>query len=99
MIGLPMIGLLTTTVFAAAGCFSAGVIGHSVRTSLPALRRLAHERRLLAEDRAYLYTLIETPRHDGTMPPAIAAADAPVAARVTVRRTVRAMPQIWRAAA
>jgi len=94
-----MIGLLATTVFAAAGCFSAGVIGHSLRASLLALRRLAHERRIIAEDRAYLYTLIETPRHDGTLPPVVIPAGAQVAVRVARRRAPRAKAQMWRAAA
>jgi len=67
-----MLGTLATFVFVLAGCTSAAVIATSVRDALPALRRLAAERRTLAEDRTYLFTLIETPRHDGTPAPAVA---------------------------
>ena len=75
-----MLGLIATFVFAAAGCTSAAVIGASVRNALPAVRRLAAERHTLADDRVYLFTLIETPRHDGTPAPSVATYAAPVAA-------------------
>jgi hypothetical protein len=68
-----MLGTIATLVFAIAGCTAAAVIGSSLRSALPALRRLAAERRALAEDRVYLFTLIETPRHDGTPAPVTAA--------------------------
>ena len=85
-----MLGLFATLVFASAGCTSAAVIGSSLRGALPALRRLAQEQRTLAEDRVYLFTLIETPRHDGTPAPAVAAyAAAVVAAPAAVINPVR----------
>lgn len=61
-----------TFVFAIAGCFSAAVIGITLRDALPQWGRLLAERRALADDRVYLFTLIETPRHNGTAAPAVA---------------------------
>jgi hypothetical protein len=100
-----MLGLFATLVFASAGCFGAAVIGTSLRNALPAVRRLAAERRSLAEDSVYLFTLIETPRHADAVAPAMvtvvdaAAALAPVRAAVgsPVRRrqqgAVSSVPQ------
>ena len=51
-----MLGLFAMLVFAIAGCTSAAVIGSSLRSALPALRRMAEERRALVEDRFYLFT-------------------------------------------
>lgn len=65
-----MIAVLASLVFITAGCASAAVIGTSIRDALPALRRLNAERGSLAEDRAYLVTIIETPRHEGALAPA-----------------------------
>jgi hypothetical protein len=95
-----MLGLIATLVFATAGGASAAVIASSVRQALPALRRLAAERGSLAEDRAYLITLIETPRHDGTPAP-VAAAMAPARALVVnpARRRMRGSAGPLRAAA
>ncbi len=73
-----MIAVLATLVFAAAGCASAAVIGTSIRNALPAVRRLAAAQGSLAEDRVYLFSLIETPRHDGTPAPAPRLDAAPV---------------------
>jgi hypothetical protein len=75
-----MLGVLVTLVITTAGCTGAATIGTSLRRALPALRRLNAERRMMALDRTYLFTLIETPRHDGT--PAPAPVLRPVAAAV-----------------
>ncbi len=64
-----MLGLFVTFVFVAAGCISAAVIATSLRNALPVVRRLAADRRALAEDSVYLFTLIETPRHGGRPAP------------------------------
>jgi hypothetical protein len=91
-----MLGLFATLVFATAGCTSAAVIGTSLRDALPALRRLTTERRTLAEDRAYLFTLIETPRHAGALAPAMGtdvAAPTPVRATVGIPIRRRALVQ------
>ena len=64
-----MFGLIATLVFTAAGCASVAVIATSVRGAFPALRRLSAERQTLADDRVYLITLIETPRHAGAPAP------------------------------
>jgi hypothetical protein len=78
-----MIGLIATLAFATtAGCTGAAVIGTSLRNALPKLRRIAAERRTLAEDRVYLFTLIETPRHDGTPAPTGPALAVPAAQAV-----------------
>lgn len=90
-----MLGLFATLVFATAGCASATVIGTSLRDALPALRRLAAERRALAEDRVYLFTLIETPRHSGEPLPA---QTAPAMPRVVVTSAVRRRAQVQAAA-
>ncbi len=84
-----MIAVLATLVFAAAGCASAAVIGTSVRNALPAVRRLAAEQDSLAEDRVYLVSLIETPRHDGTPAPAPRIDAAPVHAADRIGAMVR----------
>ena len=99
-----MLGLIATLVFATAGGASTAVIASSLRQALPALRRLAAERGSLAEDRAYLITLIETPRHDGTPAPQVAAVQAAtVPARALVvnpaRRRMPGLPGPLRAAA
>jgi hypothetical protein len=73
-----MIAVLATLVFAAAGCVSAAVIGTSIRNALPAVRRLAAAQGSLAEDRVFLVSLIESPRHDGTPAPAARIDPAPV---------------------
>jgi hypothetical protein len=83
-----MLGLIATLVFATAGGASTAVIASSLRQALPALRRLAAERGSLAEDRAYLITLIETPRHDGTPAPQVAAAQVAQAASAPARALV-----------
>jgi hypothetical protein len=83
-----MLGLFATLVFASAGCTSAAVIGSSLRGALPALRRLAQEQRTLAEDRVYLFTLIETPRHDGAPVPALVTT--PAAPAIPVRTPIAA---------
>ena len=64
-----MLGLIVTLIFTAAGCASVAVIATSVHDALPALRRLVAERQTLADDRVYLITLIETPRHAGAPAP------------------------------
>jgi hypothetical protein len=90
-----MLGLFATLVFATAGCISAGVIGSSVRGALPALRRLAAERRALAEDRVYLFTLIETPRHaDAVAPAMVVQVAAPVPVRAAFGMPVRRRAQV-----
>lgn len=70
-----MIATVATLVFAAAGCASTAAIVASISNALPAVRRLSGERKALAADalaldRVYLVSLIETPLHDGTRPPA-----------------------------
>ena len=95
-----MLGLFATLVFVTAGCTSAAVIGSSVRNALPSLRRLAAERRSLAEDRVYLFTLIETPRHAGAQAPTPAPlAAAPRAAMPAAIRRRAQVPAPLRAAA
>ena len=99
-----MLGLIATLVFATAGCASAAVIGSSLRQALPTVRRLAAERRTLAEDRVYLFTLIETQRHDGTPAPMVATGHgaASSAAQVVInpaRRRTSGGPVRLRAAA
>lgn len=95
-----MIAVLASLVFATAGCGGAAVIGTSIRDALPALRRLNAERGSLAEDRAYLITIIEAPRHEGALAPApklvartVAAPTRvvaePIAAAARVRRGAR----------
>jgi len=79
-----MLGQIATFAFAMTGCFSAAVIGISLRDALPRWSRLMAERRALADDRVYLYTLIETPRHDGTPAPAVAAIAVPATPAVQV---------------
>ncbi len=96
-----MLGLFAMLVFAIAGCTSAAVIGSSLRSALPALRRMAEERRALAEDRFYLFTLIETPRRLGTPAPTAAAiaVRAPVAGVVRRRAVMPVAADRLRAAA
>jgi len=88
-----MIAMFATLVFATAGCASSAVIGTSIRNALPALRRLSGQHRVLANDplaldRAYLVSLIETPRHDGSLAPvpAVAVPEKAVVARVVTKR-------------
>ena len=71
-----MLGQIATFAFATAGCFSAAVIGIGLRDALPRWGRLIAERRALADDRVYLYSLIETPRHDGAPAPTAGACHA-----------------------
>jgi hypothetical protein len=101
-----MIATLAIVVFVLAGCTSVAVIATSVHNALPALRRLAAERRTLAEDlaqdRTYLFTLIETPPHDGTPAPAVAvnvARAAPAIGLRLVRHRAAGAPLPLRAAA
>ena len=99
-----MLGQIATFAFATAGCFSAAVIGISMRDAVPRWGRLLAERRALADDRVYLFTLIETPRHDGTSAPAPAAYSAaaiPATAAVfpAVRRRAPGLAGPLRAAA
>ncbi len=86
-----MLALFSTLVFATAGCASAAVIGTSLRSALPHLRALAADRHSLAEDRVYLVSLIETPRHAGApapqVIPAVIRAGAPIR-----RRAARPVP-------
>ncbi|WP_232281113.1 hypothetical protein [Novosphingobium nitrogenifigens] len=105
-----MLGLLASLVFVTAGCTSVAVIGSSVRGALPAIRRIVAEHGSIAQDRVFLYTLIETPRHDGTPPPRV---EAPAArpehafaqpafagvARGAIKRRRQAFPAPLRAAA
>jgi hypothetical protein len=109
-----MFGLFAMLVFATAGIAAVAVIGSSVRGALPMVRHLAAERRALADDRVYLFSLIETPRHAGSCAPAAAAllpqpammAPAAAAARVSavtataaVNRRARSLSVPLRAAA
>lgn len=86
-----MLGLFATLVFATAGCIGAAVIGSSLRNALPAVRRLAADRRALAEDRVYLFTLIDTPRHADDVAPAMVAVEVstPAPVRAAVGTPVR----------
>jgi hypothetical protein len=91
-----MIAMFATLVFAAAGCAGIAVIGASIRNALPQLRMLSAQQRALAIDplaldRVYLVSLIETPRHDGTLAPvpAITVAEAPVIPKVFAKRVAK----------
>ncbi|WP_353227553.1 hypothetical protein [Novosphingobium sp.] len=105
-----MFGLFAMLVFATAGIAGVAVIGSSVRGALPMVRHLAAERRALADDRVYLFSLIETPRHAGSCAPVAAALSpqstltapagtARIAATATVNRRARSLPVPLRAAA
>ena len=104
-----MLGLFAMLVFATAGFAAVAVIGSSVRGALPKVRHLAAERRTLAEDRVYLFSLIETPRHAGScaslactpsvQPVVMAPAAARVSATAAVNRRARSLPVPLRAAA
>jgi hypothetical protein len=98
---LAMLGQIATFAFATAGCLGAAVIGISLRDALPRWGRLLAERRALADDRVYLFTLIETPRHDGTAAPMPATQAVPAAQAVIhpVRRRVPGLAVPLRAAA
>ncbi len=92
-----MLATIATLVFAplvsaTAACTATAVIGTSLRDALPALRRLAADRRALADDRVYLYTLIETPRHDGTPAPVVAAPAVQDVARPVMINPLRRRP-------
>ncbi len=94
-----MIAMLTTLVFAAAGYFGGAIVIVSVRDAAPSLRRLSAERRSLAADQVYLFTMIETPRHEGATTtttiaePARTRIASPASAKIRFRRQGRvAMP-------
>ena len=69
-----MIAMFATLVFATAGCAGAAVIATSIRNAVPGVRRVLAEHKVLSNDplaldRVYLVSLIETPRHDGSLAP------------------------------
>ena len=105
-----MLGLFAMLVFATAGLAGVAVIGSSVRGALPTVRQLAAERRALADDRVYLFSLIETSRHAGSCAPVATALSpeptllapattARIAATATVNRRARSLSVPLRAAA
>ena len=69
MFGAAMIGSLVPATFAIAGCASALVLGSSLRRALPLVRGIVADSRSIAEDRVWLITMIETPRHQAGTPP------------------------------
>jgi len=99
--GIAMLGMLVTLVLATAGGIAVASIGTSLRRALPTIRRLNADRRALALDHGYLITLIDTPRHDGTRPPApvLRPVPAPATASSPIRRRVRVSKAPLRAAA
>ncbi len=69
-----MIAMFATLVFATAGCAGTAVIATSIRNALPGFRRVSAQQKELSNDplaldRVYLVSLIETPRHDGSLAP------------------------------
>lgn len=84
--GSAMMDSLIPVTFAIAGCASALVLGSSLRRALPLVRAIAADRQSIAEDRVWLITMIETPRHQAGTPPR------PECAGATIARPARAEP-------